>query len=109
MEQARDDLELNHSAAPVWTYTNANVVEGKFTYSYSSPNARHNAILVEYADKDNSYEKVQEYLSNNEAVHKHSLNPKKITAFSCISRGQANRTECWLLETERLENKNHQL
>ena len=90
---------------PVWTYTSANVEKGEFNYTFSAKKARHNAIQVEYADKDNGYEKAIEYVSDDESIRKNGLNVKKITAFGCTSRGQAHRTGLWLLQTEKLETK----
>ena len=90
---------------PVWTYTNANVDKGLFNYTFSAKKARHNAIQVEYVDKNNSYERMIEYVSDDDAIRKYGLNVKKITAFGCTSRGQAHRTGLWLLQTEKLETK----
>lgn len=90
---------------PVWTYTNANVEKGEFNYTFSSKKSRHNAIQVEYSDKDNGYEKAIEYVSDDESIRRNGLNVKKITAFGCTSRGQARRTGLWLLQTEKLETK----
>ena len=96
---------MDRPADPVWTYTNANVDESGFSYAFSARKSRHNAIQVEYADKENSYEKAIEYVSDDEEIRKHGLNVKKITAFGCTSRGQAHRTALWLLQTEKLETK----
>ena len=96
---------MDRPADPVWTYTNANVENGEFNYTFSEKKARHNAIQVEYADKDNSYERAIEYVSDDESIRKNGLNVKKITAFGCTSRGQAHRTGLWLLQTEKLETK----
>lgn len=90
---------------PVWTYTNANVEGGEFNYTFSAKKARHNAIQVEYVDKNNSYERTIEYVSDDDSIRKNGLNVKKITAFGCTSRGQAHRTGLWLLQTEKLETK----
>ena len=90
---------------PVWTYTNANVDKGLFNYTFSAKKTRHNAIQVEYVDKNNSYERMIEYVSDDDAIRKYGLNVKKITAFGCTSRGQAHRTGLWLLQTEKLETK----
>lgn len=90
---------------PVWTYTNANVEGGEFNYTFSAKKARHNAIQVEYVDKNSSYERMIEYVSDDDAIRKNGLNVKKITAFGCTSRGQAHRTGLWLLQTEKLETK----
>ena len=96
---------MDRPADPVWTYTNANVEKGEFNYTYSAKKSRHNAIQVEYADKDNAYERAIEYVSDDESIRKNGLNVKKITAFGCTSRGQAHRTGLWLLQTEKLETK----
>ena len=90
---------------PVWTYTNANVDKGLFNYTFSAKKARHNAIQVEYVDKNSSYERMIEYVSDDDSIRKNGLNVKKITAFGCTSRGQAHRTGLWLLQTEKLETK----
>lgn len=96
---------MDRPSDPVWTYTNANVEKGEFNYIFSAKKARHNAIQVEYADKDNGYEKAIEYVSDDESIRRNGLNVKKITAFGCTSRGQAHRTGLWLLQTEKLETK----
>lgn len=90
---------------PVWTYTNANVENGEFNYTFSAKKARHNAIQVEYVDKNSSFERMIEYVSDDDSIRKNGLNVKKITAFGCTSRGQAHRTGLWLLQTEKLETK----
>lgn len=96
---------MDRPSDPVWTYTNANVEKGEFNYTFSAKKARHNAIQIEYADKDNGYEKAIEYVSDDESIRRNGLNVKKITAFGCTSRGQAHRTGLWLLQTEKLETK----
>ena len=96
---------MDRPADPVWTYTNVNVDNGNFSYTFSAKKSRHNAIQVEYADKENGYEKAIEYVSDDESIRKNGLNVKKITAFGCTSRGQAHRTALWLLQTEKLETK----
>ena len=39
----------------VWPYTNANVVAGRFNYSFSPAKARHNIIEVRFIDPDNGW------------------------------------------------------
>ncbi|SUU97066.1 Phage-related protein [Avibacterium paragallinarum] len=96
---------MDRPADPVWTYTNANVVNGEFSYQYSALKARHNEIHVEYIDASDSYEKKVEVVSDDALIRRYGLNIKKVTAFGCTSRGQAHRTGKWILETERLETK----
>ena len=90
---------------PVWTYTNANVEKGEFTYSYSAMKARHNEIHVEYANAQNNYEKDVICVSDDDLIRRYGLNVKKVAAFGCTSRGQAYRTGRWILETEKLETR----
>ncbi|MCW9717323.1 phage tail protein [Avibacterium sp. 21-599] len=96
---------MDRPTDPVWTYTNANVVGGEFSYQYSALKARHNEIHVEYIDASDSYEKKVEVVSDDALIRRYGLNIKKVTAFGCTSRGQAHRTGKWILETERLETK----
>ncbi|MDX3898886.1 TipJ family phage tail tip protein, partial [Pasteurella multocida] len=96
---------MDRPADPVWTYTNANVISGEFSYQYSAQKARHNEIHIEYIDADDSYERKIEVVSDDDLIRRHGLNVKKVTAFACTSRGQAFRTGKWILETERLETK----
>ncbi|WP_425932392.1 TipJ family phage tail tip protein [Pasteurella multocida] len=96
---------MDRPADPVWTYTNANVISGEFSYQCSAQKARHNEIHIEYIDADDSYERKIEVVSDDDLIRRHGLNVKKVTAFACTSRGQAFRTGKWTLETERLETK----
>ncbi|HHT7889668.1 TipJ family phage tail tip protein [Pasteurella multocida] len=96
---------IDRPSDPVWTYTNANVIGGEFSYQYSAQKARHNEIHVEYVDASDSYERKIEIVSDDDLIRRHGLNIKKVTAFGCTSRGQAFRTGKWILETERLETK----
>ncbi len=96
---------MDRPADPVWTYTNANVISGEFSYQCSAQKARHNEIHIEYIDADDSYERKIEVVSDDDLIRRHGLNVKKVTAFACTSRGQAFRTGKWILETERLETK----
>lgn len=88
---------------PVYTYTNANVIDGVFERSYSAYKARHTAVQVEFVDKNNFYERSIAYVSDDEMIKRYGLNVSKVTAFGCTSRGQAHRMGKWILETEKLE------
>ncbi|MGC7561320.1 TipJ family phage tail tip protein [Pasteurella sp. PK-2025] len=96
---------MDRPSDPVWTYTNANVINGEFSYQYSAQKSRHNEIHVEYVDANDSYERKIEVISDDDLIRRHGLNIKKITAFACTSRGQAFRMGKWMLETGRLETK----
>lgn len=88
---------------PVCTYTQANVIDGKFSRQFVAQKAIYTACEVEYADKRNMYQKAIEYVADDELIRRYGYNVKKITAFACTSRGQAHRYGKWVLETSRLE------
>lgn len=88
---------------PVCTYTQSNVIDGKFTRQYVAQKAIYTAVEVEYADKRNMYQKAIEYVADDDLIRRYGYNVKKITAFACTSRGQAHRYGKWILETSRLE------
>ncbi|PNL89899.1 host specificity protein J [Aggregatibacter aphrophilus] len=88
---------------PVCTYTQSNVIDGKFTRQYVAQKAIYTAVEVEYADKRNMYQKAIEYVADDDLIRRYGYNVKKITAFACTSRGQAHRYGKWVLETSRLE------
>uniref|UniRef100_A0A1Y2SA99 Host specificity protein J n=1 Tax=Xenorhabdus beddingii TaxID=40578 RepID=A0A1Y2SA99_9GAMM len=88
---------------PVWTFTNANVVEGKFNYSSAAKKARHTAIEVTWINPDNGWKNERELIQDDALAARLGLNVKKITAFGCTSRGQAHRVGRWMIETEKLE------
>ncbi len=94
----------DRTSDPVWTYTNSNVIDGKFNYSSTAKSARHNAIEISWVNPENGWEEEREFIQHDGLVERFgSLNVKKVTAFGCTSRGQAHRVGKWILETERLE------
>ncbi|CBJ80374.1 Host specificity protein J [Xenorhabdus bovienii str. Jollieti] len=88
---------------PVWTFTNANVAEGKFNYSAAAKKARHTAIEVTWTNPDNGWKDEREMIQDDELAARLGINIKKVTAFGCTSRGQAHRVGKWIIETEKLE------
>ena len=84
-------------------YTNANVVDGKFSYSSSAMKDRHTAVRVKYIDPNYGWEPVTEYVADDEAIKRFGLNIIDVEAFGCTSRGQAHRTGKWIITTEKYE------
>lgn len=76
---------------PSWLFTNANVIDGEFTYQGSSKNARHTAALVTYVDSRDRYQEKVEYVEDSEAVLKFGVKPISVVATGASSRGQAHR------------------
>ena len=76
---------------PAWLFTNANVINGEFTYQGSSKNTRHTVALVTYVDSRDRYQEKVEYVEDKEAVAKWGVRPISLTATGASSRGQAHR------------------
>ncbi|MEX0438158.1 DUF1983 domain-containing protein [Providencia rettgeri] len=87
----------------VWPYTNANVVNGRFHYSFSPLKARHTVIEVRFIDPQNGWKTSVEQVSDDALVAQFGLNVLRVDAFGCTSRGQARRYGLWILLTEKLE------
>lgn len=88
--------------SPVFDYTNANVIDGNFSYSSSSRSARHNSVQVKYSDPYNLYRDNYVVLEDNASIIQFGFNKKDIEAFGCTSPGMATRIANWILTTERL-------
>ncbi|UBH60546.1 phage tail tip protein J-related protein [Proteus vulgaris] len=89
---------------PVWTYTNSNVIDGKFKYTSTAKSARHNAIEVSWINPINGWSEEREFIQDDDLIQRFGgVNVKKVTAFGCTSRGQAHRVGKWILQTEKLE------
>ncbi len=90
---------------PVAIFTNANVINGEFSYAGSSRNQRHTVALVTWNDPTDMYKQKVEYVEDFEGVAKYGINQTEVVAFACTSRGQARRMGKWILYTERLESE----
>ncbi|EBC2120346.1 host specificity protein J [Salmonella enterica] len=86
-----------------WTYTNSNVVGGRFKYNFSALKDRHNAIEVRYTDPLNGWQTSTELVEDHASQIRYGRNLLKMDAFGCTSRGQAHRTGLWVMMTELLE------
>jgi predicted phage tail protein len=101
----RFSVMLDNPQDPVASITNANVVDGVFTYSSMKRSERYNAVVVSWTDPNNGWEQVKEYVSDDEMIDRYGYNETTMEAFGCTSRGQAFRTGKWMLETARRETK----
>lgn len=89
--------------APIYQFTNANVVEGDFTYSSSSRRVRHTAAVVRYNNKNDFFRPTVEYVEDFDGIRKYGIRELELTAFGCTSRGQAWRFGRWGLLSETME------
>ncbi|MDH0745723.1 phage tail protein [Pseudomonas sp. GD03842] len=90
---------------PVYTYTNANVIDGLFTYVGSARSTRFSVALVSWNDPANFYEKKVEYVSDQKALGRYGVQQTELSAFGCTSQGQAQRLGHYTLLTNLLENE----
>lgn len=79
-----------------YSYTRANVVDGKFTYSSSSTKSRYTSALVSYSDPDNGYADAMEPVFEADLVARYKqFNQLEVTAIGCTRQSEANRKGRW--------------
>jgi predicted phage tail protein len=88
---------------PVYTYTNANVIGGKFSRAGSSGSTRYSVCKVSWTDRNNFGEQKVEYVQNQKSVARYGIRETELTAFGCVSQGQAQRLGHYTLLTNQLE------
>jgi len=85
---------------PVALFTNANVQDGKFTYSGSAKKARHTSAVVTWMDPSLGYATNQEIYEYEDARSRYGYNPLTGTAIGSTSRGQSRRFGQWEVLSE---------
>lgn len=88
---------------PVYTYSQANVVDGKFTYIGSGGKARHTVALVSWSDPDDFGRQKVEPVQLQEGIARYGVNQIEVSAFGCHSKSQAQRVGLHILYSENLE------
>ncbi|MQA53742.1 host specificity protein J [Pseudomonas piscis] len=88
---------------PVYTYSNANVIDGKFGYYGSAKKTRYTVALVSWNDPSDFYRQKVEYVDDQAGITRYGIQQTEITATGCTSQGQAQRIGKWALLTNRLE------
>ena len=92
----------NQDEPPVYAFNNANVVDGVFSYSDTARDARATVAKVKWVDPYNGYRENVEYIEDVDGIARYGYQEKEMTAFACMSKGQAYRLGSWTLQTERL-------
>lgn len=88
---------------PIALFTNANVIDGAFSYSGSSIKNRHTVALVTWSDLSDFGRQKVEYVQDDDGIRKYGVVRTEITAMGCTSRGQAHRAGQHILYTEKAE------
>lgn len=78
-----------------FTYTHANVIDGRFTYSSSTTKNRYTNALVSWSDPDNAYSDAMEPVFEQDLVARYGFNQLEITAIGCTRQSEANRKGRW--------------
>ncbi|WP_393950005.1 host specificity protein J [Kluyvera intermedia] len=82
-----------------YSYTRANVVEGRFTYSSSTTKNRYTNALVSWSDPDNAYADAMEPVFEQALVARYGFNQLEMTAIGCTRQSEANRKGRWAILT----------
>lgn len=90
---------------PSYTYTPANVVDGRFQYQGSSRSTRYTVCYVSYNDPDDMYNRKVEAVEDSDGIARYGIVATSITAFACSSRSQAHRLGLWTLLTSQRETR----
>lgn len=88
---------------PVMLFTQANVVDGSFSYTGSARKDRHSVVHVTWNDPSNNYKSKIEYVEDGALISKYGVKKLDTLAFGCTSRAEAARVGRWILYTERYE------
>jgi len=90
---------------PIYTFTSANVIDGRFHYAGSALNTRYTVALVSWNDLSDMGRQKVEYVEDRRGLLRYGLRQIEVSAFGCTSRGQANRVGKWLLLTSQMETR----
>ncbi len=85
------------------TYSQANVIDGRFHYEGSGRRTRHTVALVSWTDPDDFGRQKVEVVQHLDAIARYGVNQTEVTAIGCHSRAQAQRVGNHILYTESLE------
>lgn len=78
-----------------YSYTRANVVDGRFTYSSSTTKSRYTTALVSWSDPGNAYADAMEPVFEQALVARYGFNQLEMTAIGCTRQSEANRKGRW--------------
>tara|TARA_Y100000401_G_scaffold60305_1_gene47809 strand:- start:959 stop:6631 length:5673 start_codon:yes stop_codon:yes gene_type:complete len=98
-------LSQDKPTTPSYIFTNANVIEGNFTYEGSDLKTRSTLVIVKYFDNiQRKISYVQDppkaSLASDTAIQKYGIIEKSIEGFGITSSGQASRLARWVRFSE---------
>ncbi|HHT1221314.1 TPA: TipJ family phage tail tip protein, partial [Klebsiella michiganensis] len=78
-----------------YTYTRANVINGRFHYASSSSKTRYTNALVSWSEPENEYADAMEPVFEQPLVARYGFNQLELTAIGCTRQSEANRKGRW--------------
>ena len=79
-----------------FSYTRANVIDGRFNYASSTSKTRYTSALVSWSDPDNAYADAMEPVFEQALVARYrGFNQLEMTAIGCTRQSEANRKGRW--------------
>lgn len=82
-----------------YIFTNDNVVDGSFAYTFASEKSMYTTCNVTFDDEQNMYSQDIEGVFDLNTSLRFGHNPTSITAIGCTRRSEANRRGRWVLKT----------
>lgn len=82
-----------------YIFTNDNVVDGSFAYTFASEKSMYTTCNVTFDDEKNMYSQDIEGVFDLNASLRFGHNQTSITAIGCTRRSEANRRGRWVLKT----------
>lgn len=84
---------------PSYIFTNDNVVNGDFGYTFASEKSVYSRVDVMFDDVENSYQQDVEGVFDPEIARRFGGTSTSVTAIGCTRRSEANRRGRWIIRT----------
>lgn len=95
------DMPQDTDSAPI--FSEANVIDGRFTYSGSRGKTRYTVAMVSWSDPADMNRQKVEVVEDQDGIARYGIQKVELTAFGCTSQAQAHRLGLWQLKTNTLE------
>jgi predicted phage tail protein len=82
-----------------FTYNNANVIDGKFSYSSSSEKVKYTRALISWDNPDNAFESDVTSVSDQALQRRYGDNVVELSALGCTRESEAQRRGKWAIYT----------
>lgn len=98
-------LKVDKDEPAVFLFTQENVYDGQFIYSFTDVDSRYNDISVKFVNKDLNWEEDRRRIYDQELIDKHGRIPLDFVAVGCLDPHEARRRAYYKLITANTETK----